>query len=160
MTISGEYTESFIDLLSWTILQTKHFLFSAWLLVFSCEDELPFLRINKGVWFWFRLVALTFVEKKLIWALRHLVIFTTPDGVTYCLCGQLNHQRLVRNTTPDGRQRSFSCSVVAVWGERFNSFYGSSLSISVKQQTNKKKTMALICEAGAVGVQPEPGDPV
>lgn len=76
--------------------------------------------------------------KKLIWALRHLVIFTTPDGVTYCLCGQLNHQHLVSNTTPDGRQRSFSCSVIAVWGERF-SFYGSSLSISVKQQTNKKK---------------------
>lgn len=63
MTISGEYTESFIDLLSRTILQTKHFLCSAWLLVFSCENELPFLRINKGVWFWFRLVALTFVEK-------------------------------------------------------------------------------------------------
>lgn len=163
MTISREYTEIFIDLLSRTLLQTKHFhAFLVFCLV-ACVflwTQIAILRINKGVWFRFRLVALTFCWKKLIWALRHLVIFTTPDGVTYCLCGQLNHQSRVSNTAPDGRQRSFSCSVIAVWGERFNSLYGSSLSISVKQQTLKKKTMALVCETGAVWVQPEPGDPV
>lgn len=79
-------------------------------------------RINKVVLVWFRHVATnTFVEK-LIWALRPPVIFTAPNGVTHCLCGQLNHPSRVSHAIPDHRQRSFSCSVIAVRGETFNYF--------------------------------------